>query len=144
MTPDRARQLRARQLRERRDEIKAKIAQVEDLRPGSLVERYRQCGKPTCHCAREGDAGHGPSWSLTREVAGKTITTVIPAAAVETTRHQVAEYKRLRSLTKELVETSEKLCDVQLRATEAPAEAEAKKGGSKRSLRTRSRKKSKR
>ena len=54
MMPD-----RARQLRDRRDEIKKKIVQVEDLRPGSLVERYRRCGKPTCHCAHDGGPGHG-------------------------------------------------------------------------------------
>ena len=56
-----------------------------DLRPGSLVARFRKCGKRNCHCAAEGAPGHGPSWSLTHGVRGKTVTRVIPADAVEET-----------------------------------------------------------
>ncbi len=47
----------------------------------------------------------------TREVGGKTVTRVIPPGAVEQTRRQLAEHKRFRGLTRELVETSEQLCD---------------------------------
>lgn len=118
-------------LRQRRDEIRDELARVGDLRPGSLVGRYRKCGKPTCHCAREEDGGHGPSWSLTRGVGGRTVTRIIPAAAVDRTRAQIAEYQRLRRLTGELVEVSEGLCDALL--TGSPAEAreeESKKGAS--------------
>ena len=58
-------------LRQRRDQLRAQLAQVGDMRPGSLVERYRRCGKPNCYCAQEGEAGHGPSFSLTHAVDGK-------------------------------------------------------------------------
>lgn len=129
---------RTQQLRARRDQLKAQLAEVGDLRPGSLVERYRRCGKPNCHCAGKGADGHGPSWSLTREVAGTTVTTVIPAAAVEQTRRQITEYKRFRTLARDLVETSEQLCDAQLRAPEATSQEAAKKGGSKRPSRLKS------
>jgi len=64
---------RTHQLRARRDQLKAQLAEVGDLRPGSLVERYRRCGKPNCHCAGKGADGHGPSWSLTREIAGASV-----------------------------------------------------------------------
>ena len=117
---------------QQRDRLKAQIVAVGDFRPGSLVERYRRCGKPTCRCAQEGARGHGPSWSLTRAVGGRTVTRVIPAAAVETTRQQIAEYRRFRALVRELVETSERLCDTRLKASETgPAEG-AKKGASRR------------
>ena len=123
---------RTQQLRARRDQLKAQLAEVGDLRPGSLVERYRRCGKPNCHCAGKGADGHGPSWSLTREVAGKTVTTVIPAAAVAQTRQQIAEYQRFRTLARALIETSEQLCEAHLRTPEAPSREAAKKGGSTR------------
>ena len=123
---------RTQQLRARRDQLKAQLAEVGDLRPGSLVERYRRCGKPNCHCAGKGADGHGPSWSLTREVAGKTVTTVIPAAAVAHTRQQIAEYQRFRTLARALIETSEQLCEAHLRTPEAPSREAAKKGGSTR------------
>ena len=123
---------RTQQLRTRREHLKVQLAEVGDLRPGSLVERYRRCGKPNCHCAGKGADGHGPSWSLTREVAGKTITTVIPAAAVEQTRQQITEYTRFRTLARDLVETSEQLCEAQRRTPEAASHEAAKKRGSKR------------
>ena len=102
------------ELRARRDEIRDQLASLGDLRPGSLVGRYRRCGKPNCHCAREEGGGHGPSWSLTRGVGGRTVTRIIPPAAVPRTREQIAEYHRLRRLTAELVEVSDGLCDALL------------------------------
>jgi hypothetical protein len=101
-------------LQQRRAQLKTKLAQVGDLRPGSLVERYRRCGKAGCHCAARDAEGHGPSWSLTRKVEGRTVTRVIPAAAVAQTRQQMAEYQRFRRLVRELIETNEQLCNAQL------------------------------
>jgi hypothetical protein len=103
-------------LRRQRDELKTAIARVGDMRPGSLVARFRKCGKPTCHCAKKGAQGHGPSFSVTHPVAGKTVTRIIPAgAAVERTREQLAEYHRYRHLSQQLIAVSEQICDLQLR-----------------------------
>ena len=68
-----------------RESIKTQIAGLGDLRPGSLTDRFRQCGKPNCRCAKPGRAGHGPSWSLTHSEKGKTVTFVIPADRVPRT-----------------------------------------------------------
>ena len=126
-------------LKQRRDQLRAELAQVGDMRPGSLVERYRRCGKPNCHCAGEREAGHGPSFSLTHAVEGKTVTKVIPAHAVETTRRQIQEYHRFRAIGQEFVEANERLCDAQLRITDGSASPEAaKKGASKRRWKPRS------
>ena len=124
-------------LQQRRAQLKTKLAQVGDLRPGSLVERYRRCGKAGCHCAARRAEGHGPSWSLTREVGGKTVTRVIPAEAVAQTRQHVAEYQRFRRLVREVVETSEQLCDAKLDAAKAaPDPGVAKKGAAKKGSKT--------
>lgn len=125
-------------LEQRRAELKVTLGEAGDLRPGSLVERYRRCGKAGCHCAGAGSEGHGPSWSLTREVGGKTITRVIPPDAVARTRAQIHEYRRFRAVVRELVETSEQLCDAKLEAPDAAAPEGAKKKGSTRGSRRRS------
>jgi hypothetical protein len=109
------------ELEVQRESIKTQIVELGDLRPGSLTDRFRKCGKPNCHCAEPGDAGHGPSWSLTHGEKGKTITKVIPAALVPQTREQIAEYHRLRGLTQELVRINEKICDARI-LTEKPEE----------------------
>jgi hypothetical protein len=82
---------------------------------------------------------------LTRAVAGKTLTHVIPAGQVERTRRQVEEHRKFRALARELVETSERLCEALLATSQAASEAEAaKKGGSQKSSRRRSLAKSRR
>jgi hypothetical protein len=102
------------ELEARRELLKHQLSGLGDLRPGSLVERYRKCGKPNCHCAQPGDVGHGPSWSLTHDVKGTTTTKVIPEALVPQTREQIAGYHRLRGLTRDLVDVSEKICEARI------------------------------
>lgn len=118
-------------LARQRDALRAQLVSVGDMRPGSLVARYRKCGKPSCRCAGQGERGHGPSWSLTHAVEGKTHTKIIPAAAVPRTLEQITEYRRFRRLIRELVDVSEKLCDDQLEAPQAASTEAAKKGASK-------------
>jgi hypothetical protein len=126
-----------RDLLDRREALKARLAAVGDMRPGSLVGRYRKCGKPGCHCAQPDSPGHGPSWSLTRQIGHQTKTRIIPAGpAVQRTQAQIAEYRRFRELSRELVEISEQLCDAQLAEEKgAPAEAAEKRGSARRSKR---------
>jgi hypothetical protein len=117
----------------RRDRLRTQLSEVGDMRPGFLAERFRKCGKLSCHCARKGSAGHGPSYSLTHPVKGKTVTRIIPKGpAVERTRQQIAEYQRFRALMRELVAVSEQLCDLQLHPTEREDPAEFKKNSSRR------------
>ena len=97
-----------------RESIKSQIAGLGDLRPGSLVDRFRKCGKPNCRCAKPGQVGHGPSWSLTHSGKGKTVTFVIPADRVPQTLEQIAECQRLRALTQDLIDVSEKICDARI------------------------------
>lgn len=119
----------------KRDQLKAQLAAIGDMRPGSLVPRFRKCGKPSCHCAKKGAPGHGPSYSLTHAVAGKTVTHVIPAGpAVERTREQLDEYHRFREIVQQLVVVSEQICDQQLRQPE-PQDEGVKKNRARRPTR---------
>ncbi len=115
-------------LRDRRDQLAASLAHVEDLRPGFLTARFRKCGKPNCHCIQKDSPGHGPSYSLTHRVAGKTVTQVIPQGpAVERAKTQIAEYRRFRKLVRELIIVSEQICAAQVRDSEVLPASEAKK-----------------
>ena len=115
-------------LETRRQALLEQLAQLGDLRPGSLVERFKQCGRTSCSCSRPGARGHGPQWILTTKVAGKTRTRIIPPHALAETRAQIAECRRLRSLVAELVTVSEQLCHARLQAARrAPPGAGEKK-----------------
>ena len=120
-------------LQVKRDQLKARLAAMGDMRPGSLVERFRKCGKPTCHCAEKDAPGHGPCYSLTHAVAGKTVTRIIPkGAAVERTRQQIAEYQRFRRLVQELITLSEQICEAQIPSASAPGPVPVKKNFTRR------------
>src|SRR6266566_2284289 len=115
-------------LQEKRDQLTESLAQLDDWRPGFLTARFRKCGKANCHCAQKGSPGHGPSYSLTHRVGGKTITQVIPQGpAVVRTKAQLAEYRRFRQLVRELIEVSEQICSAKLRQAQTVSTTETKK-----------------
>ncbi len=104
------------ELEARRDRAQAQFATLGDLRPGTLATNYRKCGKPNCHCAVEGDPGHGPSYVLTRSIGGKKRSVRVRAEALDETRGWMAEYRRFREVSAEFLEASEALAAARSRA----------------------------
>jgi len=115
---------------EERDALLKEIQTIGDMRRGTLIERYIPCGRKGCRCTRPGNKGHGPKYSLTYKVEGKTITEYIRADQVKQVREQVANHQRFRTLYRKLVEVNEKIC--RLRFEEDEAE-DAKKNSAGRS-----------
>jgi hypothetical protein len=98
-------------LESRRAELLRSLADLKDMRPGSVVGAVWRCGKPSCHCAQPDDPGHGPSLRLTYKWHGKTVTEALPnPAAVRKAQQEIAEFRRYQQLGRELVEVSEQVC----------------------------------
>ena len=89
------------------DRARDQLASLGDLRPGTLAAHWRKCGKPGCHCTREGAKGHGPSYVLVRSVDGKTRSVRIGPDDVEA-------YGRFRELASGFLEASEALAAARL------------------------------
>src|SRR5260370_35777791 len=88
------------QLQQQRANLLAQFSNLQDFRPGSVTGIIRRCGKPTCHCARAGDPGHGPTLRLTYKVEGKTISEALPSpAAVRKAEREIAEFRRNHELS---------------------------------------------
>ena len=99
------------ELEDERGELIALLAQLGDFRAGSITGFTRRCGKPSCHCARKGDPGHGPTLRLTYKVGGKTLTeSLADQEAVRRAEGEIAEFRRFKALTKKLVEVNVKIC----------------------------------
>jgi hypothetical protein len=49
-------------LEQRRELIAQRIAELGDLRPGSITATSGRCGKLECHCHQPGQPGHGPQF----------------------------------------------------------------------------------
>ena len=104
-----------------------------DMRPGSLVHRYMQCGSPTCRCRQQGNPGHGPYFVLVRHVDGKRTSRSLPADTARIVQTQLDEYQRFRNLIAELSTVSEQLADARLPATRSDTPGAGKKKPARRS-----------
>lgn len=99
-------------LEARRANVQTQIAQIGDMRSGSITGTGGRCGYANCHCHRAGDPGHGPYYRLTRKVDGKTVTETFSSPAdLAKAQREVAEYHRFRELSGQLLEVNERICE---------------------------------
>ena len=114
------------ELEQRREATAQRIAQLGDLRPGSITSTSGRCGKPCCHCHQPGQPGHGPNLRLTYKADGKTISESLPSpAAIHKAEREVAEFRKFQELSREFVETNAEICHLR------PAEEEPQTGQEK-------------
>jgi hypothetical protein len=122
-------------------ELATELADAQAMRRGSLSERTIKCSKPGCACARDPKARHGPYFSLTHAVRGKTRSRFLTAEEADLVRQQIAAGREFRGHVDALWEACEQWADSQLGNVSASS-GEAKKGGSRRISRTKSPRKS--
>ena len=65
-------QRRIQSLENRIEKIKRQLAQLGDLRPGSLSKQYNVCGNPNCKCKATPPKKHGPYYQLSSTRKGKS------------------------------------------------------------------------
>jgi hypothetical protein len=124
-------------------QLAAEVGDVKPMRRGSLSERTVKCSKPGCACAQDPKARHGPYYSLTHAVGGKTHSRFLTAEQADLVRQQIDTGRKFRGRVDALWEVCEQWADSQLADVSASSSGEAKKGGSKRISKTKSRRKSK-
>ena len=124
--------------------LAAELAAPTPMRRGSLSERYVKCSKPGCACAERPTARHGPYYSLTRTVGGRTQSRFVPAAPTARVRQQIAAGQQFRRHVDAFWDACEQWADGQLDAPEAAAQEAAKKGAAQKPSPRRSSPRSKR
>ena len=125
-------------------DLAAQLAQPCPMRRGSLSERLVKCNKPGCPCADRPDARHGPYYSVSRVVKGRTRSRWLDADQAQTVRQQVEAGQEFRKHVEAYWQACEQWADAQLDTPEAASREAAKKGASKRRSRSRSSRRSKR
>ena len=89
-------------------ELLSQLPDLERVLRGSLVERYKKCGKPGCHCA-EGK-GHGPAHYLSVTLGpGKTRSYYVPERMRSVVEEHLANHRRLRELLEEVSRVNREL-----------------------------------
>lgn len=122
--------------------LATELADAKPMRRGSLSERMIKCSKPGCACAQDPKARHGPYYSFTHAVEGKTHSRFLTAEQAGLVRRQIEAGRQFRGRVDALWEACEQWADGELADLSASSE-EAKKGGSKRISRTKSPRRSK-
>jgi hypothetical protein len=90
-----------RALRQRRKRLVGRLPPLESVLPGSLIERYKRCGKPGCKCAQ--GAGHGPKYYLSVSRSGSTPRMdYVPREYQQQVLEYVGNYRQARDLLKQI------------------------------------------
>lgn len=119
------------------------LAQPRPMRRGSVSERYVKCNKAGGSCAGRADARHGPYYSVSRVVQGRTQSRWLDAEQATVVRRQVEAGQEFRQQVETYWQACEQWADAELDPEAASQEA-AKKGASKPRSKPRSSARSKR
>ena len=106
------------------------LADAKPMRRGSLSERTIKCSKPGCACAQDPKARHGPYYSLTQAVGGKTRSRFLTAEQADVARQQIEAGREFRSRVDAFWEASEQWADMELAELSTSSE-EVKKNSSR-------------
>ena len=102
-------------LRKRRNVLVRQLPPLQAVLRGSLIERYKRCGKPGCKCAD--GPGHGPKYYLSISYPGlRPQMDYVPQEFYAQTAEFLANYHRAREILEAICEINREL----LRRREAP------------------------
>ncbi|MBY0293476.1 MAG: hypothetical protein K2W92_09360 [Alphaproteobacteria bacterium] len=95
-------ELSTSELKKKRDICINKLKTTEfNVLRGSLIERYKRCGKPGCKCAKE--RGHGPKFYLSVSIPGRhPEMTYIPLEMKEKVEASLSTLHCIRQLLEEI------------------------------------------
>lgn len=97
-----------RALRQRRKRLVDRLPPLASVLPGSLIARYKRCGKPGCKCAQS--PGHGPKYYLSVSQSGSTPQMdYVPCAYQQQVLEYVENYRQARDILKEICAVNREL-----------------------------------
>jgi hypothetical protein len=95
-------------LRKRRQTLLRQLPPLDAILRGSLIERYKRCGKPGCKCADS--PGHGPKYYLSVSYPGlRPQMDYVPQEFFDQTTELLANYHRVRELLEQICEINREL-----------------------------------
>jgi hypothetical protein len=108
-----------------REVLASSLPSFAEIVRGTLVTRYRRCGKPTCHCAK--GRGHGPAHYLVVTLKpGKTEQILLSDAMLPVARRFLNNYRRWWAASERVSAVNRRL--LRLRASELVGPTPSPKG----------------
>ena len=124
--------------------LASELAKPVPMRRGSVSELYVKCNKPGCPCGERSDARHGPYYSISRVVKGRTQSRWLGVEQAAVVRRQVEAGQQFRKKIEAYWEACEHWADAQLAESGEGWPEELKKGALKKPSKPRSSPRSKR
>ena len=118
------------------------LADPRPMRRGSLTERYVKCNKEGCPCGEDEDDRHGPYYSVSRVVKGRTKSRWLDAGHVDTVQRQIESGQQFREHVEAYWQACERWADTELESSPVASQEDAEKKGSKQQSKLRSVRKS--
>jgi hypothetical protein len=95
-------------LKNRRQAILRKLPRLEKILRGSLIERFKPCGNPSCRCAH--GRGHGPKYYLSvTPPSGRPQMDYVPLDFYKETKKFLSNYRLAREMLEEICEINREL-----------------------------------
>jgi hypothetical protein len=95
-------------LRKQRQALLRQLPPLAAILRGSLIERYKRCGKPGCKCAD--GPGHGPKYYLSVSHPGaRPQMDYVPQDDYTQTKELLANYQRAREILEQVSEINREL-----------------------------------
>jgi len=95
-------------LRKRRQALLRQLPPLKAILRGSLIERYKRCGKPGCKCAD--GPGHGPKYYLSVSYPGlRPQMDYVPQESYPQATELLANYHRAREILEQICEINREL-----------------------------------
>lgn len=95
-----------------RDKLRRQLFDIGDFRPGSVYPSYRKCGKKNCACAKPGHTGHLQYLRTTAKGGKNRAQTLRLGPDLEKAIKEAENYQKYVKISRELVETSERICEL--------------------------------
>lgn len=100
-------------LKKQREILFKELQKIGDFRRGTILLRYRKCGKSNCVCA-EGDEhiGHAQyQWSTT--IKGKSLSKNLKLGPeLQKYSEEIDNYHNFKRICGEIIQTNEKVCEL--------------------------------
>ena len=101
-------ELSTSQLKRKRKQLLHKLPALDAVLRGSLIERYKRCGKPGCKCAN--GQGHGPKYYLSVSRTGAhPAMDYVPQSMQEQAAQYLANYRTIRDILDQLCAINQEL-----------------------------------
>ena len=100
--------------------IKAALATLGPLRPGTLSRQYNVCGTPGCRCKDDPAHRHGPYHQLSYTWHGRSRSEFVREAELVRVQEQLRTYVQLRDLVDQWVDAAIELARLERQQVRSP------------------------